>query len=60
MVMHRLTTMKMADEILILDNGRVIESGTYQNLLQNKGVYWRMWQQQQRSLAIEQLGQIAL
>lgn len=39
MVMHRLTTMKMADEILILDNGRVIESGTYQNLLQN----WRMW-----------------
>ena len=60
MVMHRLTTMKMADEILILDNGRVIESGTYQNLLQNKGVYWRMWQQQQRSLAIEQQGQRAL
>jgi ATP-binding cassette, subfamily C, bacterial CydC len=45
-ITHRLTAMEMADEILVLQNGRVVERGTEQDLLLSEGIYWRMWQQQ--------------
>ncbi|GER88074.1 thiol reductant ABC exporter subunit CydC [Dictyobacter vulcani] len=46
MVTHRLAEMEMADEILVLHHGRIVERGTHASLLQSEGLYWRMWQQQ--------------
>jgi ATP-binding cassette subfamily C protein CydC len=46
-ITHRLVAMEFADEILLLQDGHVIERGTHQALLQHEGSYWRMWQQQQ-------------
>ncbi len=46
-IAHRLSTVVSADEILVLDEGRVIERGTHSNLLSQNGVYAKMWQRQQ-------------
>ncbi|WP_273240136.1 ABCB family ABC transporter ATP-binding protein/permease [Hyphomonas atlantica corrig.] len=52
MVAHRLSTVKSADEILVLDNGRVIERGTHADLLSKGGKYADMWERQAKSAEI--------
>lgn len=46
MIAHRLSTTKNADIILVLDKGQIIESGSHQDLLANKGIYYSLWQRQ--------------
>ena len=46
-IAHRLSTIVDADEILVLDRGRIVERGTHVALLAAKGVYARMWRLQQ-------------
>ncbi len=45
-IAHRLSTIKRMDRIVVFDNGEVIESGSHEDLLQKKGVYYRLWQSQ--------------
>jgi ATP-binding cassette, subfamily B, bacterial len=47
-IAHRLSTIRRADRILIIENGRVAEQGTHQELLQQRGHYYRLYTQQFR------------
>jgi ATP-binding cassette subfamily B protein len=42
-IAHRLSTVRRADQIVVLDRGRVAERGTHQALLEAGGLYQRMW-----------------
>jgi ATP-binding cassette subfamily B protein len=46
-VAHRLSTVMDADEILVLDEGRIIERGRFQELVDRGGAFSQMWQRQQ-------------
>jgi ATP-binding cassette, subfamily B, bacterial len=48
-VTHRLSTVKMADRIYVLDKGRIIEQGSHSELLQLKGTYARLFEVQAQS-----------
>ena len=50
MIAHRLTTIRNADRIFALRDGRVEESGTHDALLANDGLYARMWRDYQTSI----------
>ena len=45
-VAHRLSTIQHADQIIVLQNGRIIERGTHQQLLKNKGYYHKLYELQ--------------
>ncbi|MDX1411056.1 MAG: ATP-binding cassette domain-containing protein, partial [Nitrospirales bacterium] len=42
-IAHRLTTVQMADRILVLQKGRIIEEGPHQQLLEKKGLYHHLY-----------------
>src|SRR5471032_1881892 len=46
-IAHRLSTVADAQQILVLDHGRIVERGTHQSLLAADGLYAQMWQRQQ-------------
>lgn len=45
-IAHRISSVKSADLILVLDNGRIIESGTHDSLVNNKGYYYEVYKTQ--------------
>jgi ATP-binding cassette subfamily B protein len=47
-IAHRLSTVVDADRILVLDDGQLQEQGTHEQLLSARGIYYRMWQTQQK------------
>ncbi|MCW8914849.1 MAG: ATP-binding cassette domain-containing protein, partial [Magnetovibrio sp.] len=55
-IAHRLSTVVDSDEILVLDQGEVVERGNHTDLLAQQGLYATMWQRQQEaSEALETL-----
>jgi len=46
-IAHRLSTIVDADQILVMQQGRVVEQGTHQQLLEQQGLYANLWQIQQ-------------
>jgi len=46
MIAHRLSTIMHADRIYVLEKGKIIETGSHQGLLEEKGLYYAMWRQQ--------------
>lgn len=46
LIAHRLSTVMHADKIIVLEKGSVVESGTHDELISNKGLYFAMWRQQ--------------
>ena len=43
MIAHRLSTVQYADQIIVLEQGRLIEKGRHDELLKNNGRYAAMW-----------------
>ena len=55
-VSHRVSSVKNADKILVIDNGEIIESGTHQTLIDKEEAYYKMYQQQLLKLKEEKVG----
>ena len=47
-VAHRLSTVKRADRIIVVEEGRIIEEGSHRDLLRKKGKYYHLYTQQFR------------
>ncbi len=47
-IAHRLSTLRNADKLLVLDHGKVSEFGTHSELLENKGIYYKLVMAQQK------------
>ena len=47
-IAHRLSTIADADQILVMDHGRIIERGNHQQLLASQGIYAHMWELQRQ------------
>jgi ATP-binding cassette subfamily B protein len=46
LIAHRVSTIKNADRILVMDNGEIVEQGTHTNLMALKGVYFDLFEKQ--------------
>lgn len=51
-IAHRLTTVRNADKIIVLDNGKVVEEGRHEELLNRKGYYYNLYRKQKKGFAL--------
>lgn len=50
MIAHRLTSITNADQILVMGKGQIMEQGTHTELVSQKGIYQRMWNEYQQAV----------
>lgn len=51
MIAHRLTSVQNVDNIIVIDDGKIAEQGTHEQLLNKGGIYRSMWDEYQKSIA---------
>ncbi|GAB4416865.1 MAG: thiol reductant ABC exporter subunit CydC [Anaerolineae bacterium] len=56
LITHRLIGLERAHAILVLNQGRIAERGTHADLLQARGIYWRLWSAQRTELVLAHQG----
>lgn len=52
-IAHRISTIQNSDKIIVIDEGKIIESGTHDNLVEQKGLYYNMVEKQQLEKELE-------
>ena len=55
-IAHRLSTLRGADHLIVLENGELVESGTHKELIDKRGVYFKLLQLQSKALAMRGVG----
>nr|WP_315239020.1 ABC transporter ATP-binding protein [uncultured Albidiferax sp.] len=55
-IAHRLSTLRKADRLVVMDRGRVVEVGPHEELMAREGAYWRLYQAQLRRTESEDEG----
>ncbi|HMN22605.1 MAG TPA: ABC transporter ATP-binding protein [Ottowia sp.] len=58
-IAHRLSTLRKADRLVVLDRGRKVEEGTHAELLAQHGAYWRLYEAQARQEKAERARMLA-
>lgn len=56
-IAHRLSTLRSADRLIVLEEGKLIENGTHQELVEKRGVYYKLLQLQSKALAMRGIGE---
>lgn len=59
-VAHRLATVKNCDEIIVMDQGSIVEQGSHEELLALKGKYYELWEMQQGNFKMDEKEEIPL
>ncbi|MBT0960467.1 ABC transporter ATP-binding protein [Denitromonas sp. IR12] len=49
-IAHRLSTLRKANRLVVMDRGRVVEEGDHDTLIDHRGFYWRLYEAQQRQV----------
>ena len=52
-IAHRLSTLRKADRLVVMDKGLIVEEGTHDTLIEKQGAYWRLYEAQQRQAEAE-------
>ena len=55
MISHQLSAAAACDRILVMENGRIVQQGHHSALIQQPGVYKRLWERQQASQQLNAL-----
>jgi ATP-binding cassette subfamily B multidrug efflux pump len=55
-IAHRLSTLQLMDRLIVMDDARIVEEGTHEELLENGGLYAGLWSRQSGGFLVARKG----